>query len=200
MKKFLENKIPQNGLLYNDFVDLIKNKIEQTDINLLNADEKHLFDYTKLNYQRMLRIDKTYKVPFEIENLIKKIDSYQLWMVLTEDWCGDSAQNLPYFNKYAALNINIDLRILERDKNLEIMDEYLTNGKSRSIPKIVAFNKNGEELFIWGPRPKEAEDLLNKLKAEGLQKDEYVEKLHLWYGRNRGKALESEFIEILKTF
>ncbi len=200
MKKFVENKIPQNGLLYNDFVDLIKNKIEQTDSNSLDADEKHLFDYTKLNYQRMLRIDKTYKVPFEIENLIKKIDSYQLWMVLTEDWCGDSAQNLPYFNKYAALNINIDLRILERDKNLEIMDEYLTNGKSRSIPKIVAFNKNGEELFIWGPRPKEAEDLLNKLKAEGLQKDEYVEKLHLWYGRNRGKALESEFIEILKTF
>ncbi len=200
MKKFLENKIPQNGLLYNDFVDLIKNKIEQTDSNSLDADEKHLFDYTKLNYQRMLRIDKTYKVPFEIENLIKKIDSYQLWMVLTEDWCGDSAQNLPYFNKYAALNINIDLRILERDKNLEIMDEYLTNGKSRSIPKIVAFNKNGEELFIWGPRPKAAEDLLNKLKAEGLQKDEYVEKLHLWYGRNRGKALESEFIEILKTF
>jgi hypothetical protein len=199
MKKFLENKIPQNGLLYNDFVDLIKNKIEQTDSNSLNADEKHLFDYTKLNYQRMLRIDKTYKVPIEIEYLIKKIDTYQLWMVLTEDWCGDSAQNLPYFNKYAALNINIDLRILERDKNLEIMDEYLTNGKSRSIPKIVAFNKNGDELFIWGPRPKEAEDLLYKLKAEGLQKDEYVEKLHLWYGRNRGKALESEFIEILKT-
>lgn len=199
MKKFLENKIPQNGLLYNDFVDLIKNKIEQTDSNSLNADEKHLFDYTKLNYQRMLRIDKTYKVPIEIEYLIKKIDTYQLWMVLTEDWCGDSAQNLPYFNKYAALNINIDLRILERDKNLEIIDEYLTNGKSRSIPKIVAFNKNGDELFIWGPRPKEAEDLLYKLKAEGLQKDEYVEKLHLWYGRNRGKALESEFIEILKT-
>lgn len=76
MKKFVENKIPQNGLLYNDFVDLIKNKIEQTDSNSLDADEKHLFDYTKLNYQRMLRIDKTYKVPFEIENLIKKIDSY----------------------------------------------------------------------------------------------------------------------------
>ncbi len=198
MKKFLVDKIPNNGHKYSDFVELIKQKIESTDISNFNEEELHLFNYTKLNFQRMTRIDKTYNVSSELEYLIQKIDYNQLWMVLTEDWCGDSAQNLPYINKIASINPNIRLRILERDKHLDIMDQYLTNGKSRSIPKLVAFNNNGDELFVWGPRPKEAEELLQKLKDEGLQKEIFVEKLHLWYGRNRGKALENEFTEIFK--
>ncbi|HPN37318.1 MAG TPA: thioredoxin family protein [Melioribacteraceae bacterium] len=197
MKDFFNKQIPHNGLNYLQFVELTKQKLDETNINLLDEEQLYFFNYTKLNYQRMIRINKTYKVSDTIEKLINKIEKYQLWMVLTEDWCGDSAQNLPYINKFAELNKNIDLRILERDKNLDIMDNYLTNGKSRSIPKVIAFDQIGNELFIWGPRPKEAELLLNSLKEEGLQKDEYVQKLHLWYGINKGKALEKEFEEIL---
>lgn len=199
MKNFFIEKIPHNGLNYIEFVNSIKETLDNTDINKLSEDEVHLFNYTKLNYQRMIRIDKTYKVNDTLEAIIKKINYNQLWMVLTEGWCGDSAQNLPYINKIASINPLINLRILERDKHLDIMDQYLTNGKSRSIPKLVAFNDNGDELFIWGPRPKEAEELINKLKSENTPKDVMIEKLHLWYGKNRGKALEDEFTEILKN-
>jgi hypothetical protein len=199
MRNFFIEKIPHNGLSYIEFVNSVKETLDNTDINKLSEDEVHIFNYTKLNYQRMIRIDKTNKVNDTLEAIIKKINYNQLWMVLTEGWCGDSAQNLPYINKIASVNPLINLRILERDKHLDIMDQYLTNGKSRSIPKLVAFNDNGDELFIWGPRPKEAEELINKLKAENTPKDVMIEKLHLWYGKNRGKALEDEFTEILKN-
>ena len=99
------------------------------------------------------------------------------------------------FRADTPLNSNIDLRILLRDENPDIMDIYLTNG-TRSIPKLVAFDENGNQLFEWGPRPKEAQRLIDQWKGEGIVKPELYEKLHLWYGRNRGKELEEEFLEI----
>ncbi len=195
-KQFFEDKRPHNGMTYNEYMEMFKNEIESTDIDKLDDKEKKLFDYKKLNYQRSSRIDKTYSVSTELSDIVKELNDKQLWMVLTEGWCGDSAQNLPYIAKIAGLNPNIDLRILLRDSNLDIMDEYQTKG-TRSIPKIVAFDSEGNELFNWGPRPKEAQQLITQWKDEGVVKPELYEKLHLWYGRNRGKNIESEFLEIL---
>ncbi|MCB9504479.1 MAG: thioredoxin family protein [Deferribacteres bacterium] len=153
-------------------------------------------EFTKLNLQRTSRIRRTYKISPELKQAVASIEQEQVWLVITEPWCGDSAQILPYIEKSAQLNPKITLRILLRDENPKIMDQYLTNG-TRSIPKFIAFDKNGEELFQWGPRPKEAEKLLAGLKAEGLEKPQYLEKLHLWYGRNRGKAFEKELLHLI---
>ncbi len=185
------------GMTNDEFLALMEKEIKEKDTLELQEEEKYLLDITKLNFQRSSRIKKTYKPSDEIISAIENIEKKQLWMVLTEPWCGDSAQNLPYIAKIAELNYNIDFRILLRDENPEIMDQYLTNGKSRSIPKLVAFDDEGKELFQWGPRPKLAQEMVNNWKAEGLSKDEFIEKLHLWYGRNRGEELEKEFIELL---
>jgi hypothetical protein len=152
----------------------------------------------KLNTHRSNRIHKTYKPSDELVGTINKVNEKQIWMVITEAWCGDSAQNVPFIAMIAKLNNLIDLRIILRDDNLDIMDQYLTNGTSRSIPKLVAFDESGNELFQWGPRPVEAQNLVNELKSNGTTKKEFTEKLHLWYGRNRGKAIEKEFINLLK--
>jgi hypothetical protein len=77
------------------------------------------------------------------------------------------------------------------------MDKYLTNG-ARAIPKLIAFDEQENEFFQWGARPKEAQDLVTQLKNEGKSKTEFLEALHLWYGKNRGKNLETEFLEILQ--
>ncbi|MFC2133628.1 thioredoxin family protein [Bacteroidota bacterium] len=195
--QFFLDKRPHNGLKYEEYVEKSKNKLESTDHSQLDENEKSLLEYAKLNLHRSARIDKTYEVNEELSTAVKAISQPQLWMVLTEDWCGDSAQNLPYIAKIAASNPLVDLRILLRDDNLDIMDLYLTNGKSRSIPKLVAFNQDGEELFQWGPRPKEAQKFVDKAKADGLSKSEFIEKLHLWYARNKGENIEDEFKEII---
>ncbi|MCL4547259.1 MAG: thioredoxin family protein [Bacteroidetes bacterium] len=185
---FLDRK-PHEGLTYEEYLSLMQQHSEDPSIEN--------FETIKLNQQRTSRINKTYDVSQTLKNIIAKITSHQLWMVITEDWCGDSAQNLPYIAKIAACNPLIDLRILLRDQNLDIMDLYLTNGNSRSIPKLVVFDQDGNELVQWGPRPAEAQTLVNKNKSEGKSKDEFIKELHLWYGRNRGKNLEEEFEKII---
>jgi 2-hydroxy-3-keto-5-methylthiopentenyl-1-phosphate phosphatase len=155
-------------------------------------------DHIKLNYQRSVRIKKSYRINPDLPQVIRQIDKPQQWIVLTEDWCGDSAQNLPFIARMAGLNDKITLRILRRDQNLELMDRYLTSGK-RAIPKLIAFDENGAELFNWGPRPEPAIRIFEGLKDRGLEKKEILTQLHQWYARDAGKTLERDFYEILEN-
>jgi len=162
----------------------------------LDGEATEKLEFTRLNLHRTERIQRTYKPSEDITGLVGKITARQTWFVLTEPWCGDSAQNLPYIEAMAALNPNIDVRLMLRDENLDVMDDFLTDGK-RSIPQVVFFDQDGEEILRWGPRPAEAQVVFNMAKESGLEKPGILEKLHLFYGRNRGQALEEEFRYIL---
>ncbi|MBE0550902.1 MAG: thioredoxin family protein [Ignavibacterium sp.] len=167
-----------------------------SDINTLADCDKKFYEYRKLNYQRSTRLEKTF-IPIEdTKQIFSKINQLQKWIVITESWCGDSAQNLPVIAKLAQLNSNIDFKIVLRDSNLEFMDLHLTN-TMRSIPKLVVFDENNNELFQWGPRPAEAQNLFSGLKKDGIEKSEINKALHLWYGRNRGKEVEREITELV---
>ncbi len=194
--QFFKDKRLHNGLTYKEYTEKFNNEVNNINPENLSDKDRELFEYKKLNFQRTQRIEKSYEVSEELKSEIQTIKEKQIWMVITEPWCGDSAQNLPYLAKIASLNRNIDLRIVLRDSNPDIMDLYLTH-ETRSIPKLIAFDLEGNELFTWGPRPKAAQELMNQWKNEGIVKPELYEKLHLWYGRNRGKEIEAEFLEIL---
>ncbi len=155
-----------------------------------------LHGYTILNQRRTARILKTYKPSAEILATVNKITSKQTWLIITEDWCGDSAQNLPFLYKMTNQNKNINWKVIYRDQNTDIIDMFLTNG-GRAIPKIVVFDSEGNELLQWGPRPEYAKQLVKNWKESGLTKEEFNEKLHLWYGKDKGKTLEKEFLELL---
>ncbi|NOX67358.1 MAG: thioredoxin family protein [Chlorobi bacterium] len=195
-KKELIDKIRKNGISFEQFNKQADAYVLNADDSLMDNEEKRLLNFTKLNQRRTYRILKTYKVSEKIKEAVSKVNEPQLWIVLTEDWCGDSAQNLPYLYKISQLNDNIELIILYREDNIDIMDMYLTNG-GRAIPVIVGFDNDGNELFKWGPRPEEAKKLVAHWKAEGDSKEQFLEKLHLWYGRNKGKAFEKDILRLL---
>ncbi|MEN8008279.1 MAG: thioredoxin family protein [Candidatus Krumholzibacteriota bacterium] len=156
-------------------------------------------EFAKLNLHRVGRIQRTWRPSAELASLLARIDDPQVWMVLTEPWCGDSAQCVPCLEILADGNPEITIRFLPRDDNPEIMDRYLTDGK-RSIPLLVAFGPRGDELFRWGPRPAEAQVVFDAATAAGLEKPAKLEKLHLFYGRNRGRALDGELVTVLEHY
>jgi hypothetical protein len=108
--KFFENKIPQNGYTYEEYRKMTQEKITNTETDKLGTKEIERFNFIKLNEHRSSRIDKCYEVSDKLTNEISKIDEPELWMVITENWCGDSAQNLPCLAKISKLNKNINLR------------------------------------------------------------------------------------------
>jgi len=183
---------------YSKYVEEFSEKVSSINPDLLDEHKKEKLGILKLNLQRTSRLDKTFEPTEETKNIFSKITNKQQWIIITETWCGDSAQIVPVIAKLAQLNNKIDLKILLRDTNLDFMDLYLTNG-GRAIPKLIVYDENNEELFKWGPRPKAAQDLFTKLKNEGMEKSDINKELHLWYGRNRGKEIEKEICELTKS-
>ena len=193
----LNTSIINSVLTFNEFVEEFTRQISVSDINTLNDYDKNYYNYRKLNFQRSSRLEKTFFPTDETKQIFSKINQIQKWIVITESWCGDSAQNLPVIAKLAQLSDKIKFKIVLRDSNLEFMDLHLTNG-GRAIPKLIVFDEDENELFKWGPRPVEAQNLFSRLKNDGIAKSEINKELHLWYGRNRGKEVEREIFELLK--
>jgi hypothetical protein len=46
------------------------------------------------------------------------------------------------------------------------MDQYLTNGKSRSIPIFIFIDQDGNERAVWGPRSPEVQKLVEEARAQ----------------------------------
>ena len=189
---FIRNKRVHKGDDYLTFLENMRRKTENLkDMTISGSDA-----YIPINYQRSSRIQRTYTVSPRLRSVVEAISFPQLWMVITEDWCGDSAQCLPYIANIAACNSLIDLKIILRDENSDIMQHYLTNGKE-AIPKLTAFDADGNELFRWGPRPKAAAVLFSQCLAAGTEKSECLNKLHQWYAKNRGADLENEIMMLM---
>lgn len=162
------------------------------------AEEK--ISYTKLNFSRMKRILKTTPISKDIIETVECLNSKQTWIVLTESWCGDAAQNIPVFAKIMEGNPNIDLRILLRDENPEVMDQYLTNG-GKSIPKLIALDEDLNELGTWGPRPKFLQDWLYENKANPkMEMSELKKEFQIWYTKDKGQTLQKEMVLLMKKW
>ncbi len=156
--------------------------------------------YTKLNLARTVRNEKTVKLLPELREALAQAGPMN-WLVLTEPWCGDSSQVMPVLAMMAGDAPNINLSILLRDEHLDLMDRYLTLG-GRSIPKLIAFDPKGTELFTWGPRPQQAQDIVwdnKKLPAgQQLEKEELYAKVHAWYAKDRGVSIQNEVLALLR--
>ena len=163
-----------------------------------SLEDAEIINYTKLNQSRMNRLDKTMQIDTDLKNMLQNLASTYTFYVISEGWCGDAAQLLPIINKITEATSNITLKIIFRDQNLEIMDQYLTNG-SRSIPKLVIYNEKEEEIATWGPRPVEATQLVIDLKTQyGGITEEVKKKKKKWYNQDKGITTQNEIIALLK--
>jgi len=171
---------------YETFLELATALHEEHKTTGDNQSEEYLH-YSKLNLQRMKRWNKTYELPEDFKAQLQSVQP-QHWFVITEAWCGDSAQNLPVIAKIAAASEGrITLKIVLRDENPDIINQYLTNG-SKSIPILAAFDQSGQFLFRWGPRPVAAQALMTAWKSDPNPKsfEDFELEMHNWYHQNKG--------------
>jgi len=163
-----------------------------------NVQSNELSNYSKLNDKRMDRLDKTLKISNEItENIHNLTDSFIL-LVISEGWCGDAAQILPVINKIAETNSKIELKIVLRDENDELMNAYLTNG-GKSIPKVILLNNKNEAIDSWGPRPSIATKMvIDYKKQHGSLDAEFKKDLQIWYNKDKGTNTQQDIIDLLK--
>jgi hypothetical protein len=176
---------------------LTEQLVEEVRTSGPNQSEAYVY-YTKLNFQRMKRLNKTIEVPASVIELLKEKAANWTWVTLTEPWCGDAAQCVPVIEKLALSAGNIQTLYLLRDEHPEVMDAYLTNG-GRSIPKLICLDKSGKEIFTWGPRPEVIQEVMNRLKSEGITDiTTIVEQIQKAYNTDNQAGSYNEFKILLK--
>lgn len=192
-EELIKNSL-NSALTYSEYLEQIEKELAGTPSN---EEERMIYDYTKLNATRLKRLNNTQRVPKEVADKIKAISDKVYWIVLTEGWCGDAAQSVPVLNKLQELNPNIEMKLLLRDSNLELMDRFLTNG-GRSIPKLLVYDPKEEKVLgTWGPRPTEATKLIADYKEEhGVIDDEIKTQLQQWYNKDKGNGLMQDVLNL----
>jgi hypothetical protein len=185
------------GISYQDYRTLVQDLVEQGSTTGHDKTEA-LANYTILNDRRMKRWDKTIKISDETKNKISNLNRHLTWLLITESWCGDAAHVVPVIHKMAELSENIDLKLVLRDENEALMDQFLTNG-GRAIPKLIIIDTTtGEVLNTFGPRPSEATQLVNDYKAtHGALTPEFKEDLQSWYNKDKGQNIIDDIMTLL---
>ncbi|WP_069130138.1 thioredoxin family protein [Rhodohalobacter halophilus] len=197
----ITREIIDEALNYADYRELIDRLMASGKTTGENHSEAMLH-YTKMNTFRMRRLDKTTELMPELQTTLEQIKRPMVWLVLTEAWCGDAAQIIPVLQKMADQNEMIELKLILRDQHLDIMDEFLTNGKSRSIPKLIVLDANTlDVLGDWGPRPFEAQEMYEDWRLnDGEDYREISETLHKWYADDKTESTQKELLPLLETW
>jgi len=187
----------ENSYTYQEYKELVSNLLAEGKSTGKEQSEA-LTNYSMLNDRRMKRLDKTIKIDDAIKEKFSKIDSDITWLVLSEGWCGDAAQSIPVMNKLAELNENITFRIISRDENDELMNNFLTNG-GKAIPKLIAYDpKNKTIINSWGPRPSVATKAVNEYKEKhGGLDAEFKQNLQVWYNKDKGVNIAEDLLDLI---
>lgn len=198
MQKIISQAL-DNSFSYSEYRQYVSKLILEGKSTGHNQTED-LLNYSKLNETRMNRLEKTLKVPQELTEKLNNLPKDYIWLTISEGWCGDAAQIVPVLHKMEEASSKIDLRLVLRDDNDDLMQLFLTNG-SKSVPKVVVLEKDTKEVIAsWGPRPEPARKLIADYKAKHGVVDEPVKiELQKWYLHDKGLTTMEEFVKLLQN-
>ena len=197
MKKIIEKSL-ENSYTYQQFRNLVSHLLTENK-STGNIQSEEITAFSSLNDRRMKRLDKTIKISDKTSIAMNTISQPQTWLVIAEGWCGDAAQNLPIIHKIAETSNLVNLKVVLRDDNDDLMNLFLTNG-GKSIPKLVVLDKNNNVLNTWGPRPTIAAQMVTNYKTEyGVIDANLKQNLQVWYNKNKGENIQDDFIKLVRN-
>lgn len=196
MDNTLITKSINKAVSYSTYRTLIKGLlVEGKSTGLVQSED--LLNYSALNDKRMDRLDKTIKLNDTTKENLDQLKGKYTFLVIAEGWCGDAAQVLPVIHKIADYSNNITMKVVCRDENEELMNEFLTNG-SKSIPKIAIVDEENTVINSWGPRPSIATQMVVDYKNNfGSLDAEFKKDLQIWYNKDKGTNTQEDIIELL---
>ena len=95
------------------------------------------------------------------------ISQVRYMLMLAENWCGDVHRNSPMAARIAEAMPNCDLRVFFRDQATDLTECFLNNGY-KSIPIVVFFDKDWNEIGRWIERAGAATQRTFSIRAKTL--------------------------------
>ena len=135
-------------------------------------------DQMGTNKEKFVQFLNEIKIKPEDKAALDRLGRKLKVLVITEDWCGDALYNVPVLARMVEGNPNVEMRIFLRDKNPDLMDQYLNQGLYRSIPVFAFFDERMNEVARFIERPPAHTEELEKKMLEtrrALRAERYLD-------------------------
>ncbi|MEO8449181.1 MAG: thioredoxin family protein [Gemmatimonadota bacterium] len=122
------------------------------------------------------------------------------WKILAvaEDWCGDSANTVPYLVRLTEQVPSIEIRIVNSKDGQWVMAQHRTADGRTATPTILlldgGFGERG--CIVESPAKLRAWVVVNKSK---LSDDDYHTQKMAWYKADRGRETVRDLVEALEA-
>jgi hypothetical protein len=107
------------------------------------------------------------KLTDEERKFFSGISGVRYVVMLAENWCGDVHRNSPLIAHIVEAMPGAELRVFLRDQNADLRDTFLNNGY-QSIPVVVFFDKDWNEIGRWLERAHGATTVTSGIRARTL--------------------------------
>ncbi|MBS7334075.1 MAG: thioredoxin family protein [Weeksellaceae bacterium] len=187
----------KNGYSFEDYLEKIEDQLEEQ-IEL--DDPKELVPYYAINLKQSREIRKNFRYNPGMEKKAKSYNADIKFLIISEGWCEDASQIVPVVDRLAE-TIGVECKFVFRDENIELMEEYNTNG-SHSIPIIIGVTPDGDEAFRFGPRPAKAMNFTERFKRDPdkYSRADFEEDLDRYYLENHGQDIITEILELIEEY
>ena len=119
-------------------------------------------------------------------------------LVVAEDWCGDSANTIPYVAKLDDVADNLTMRIIDSEVGRAIMDAHLTPDGRPATPTVILLTEDFEEAGCFVERPRILQDWWLE-SAEQLEHEDRLEQKYAWYDEDQGQETLKEIVELIEA-
>lgn len=124
-------------------------------------------DQMGTNKEKFVQFLQEISIRPEDREAMKKLVGNKLnVLVITEDWCGDALYNVPVLAKLMEGLPNVEMRVFLRDRNPDLIDQYMNQGLYRSIPVFAFFDENMKEIAHLIERPPKVTEVIEQKMLE----------------------------------
>ncbi len=119
-------------------------------------------------------------------------------LVVAEDWCGDSANTIPYVAKLVDVAGNLDMRIINSTVGRAIMESHRTPDGRAATPTVILLTAGSEEAGCFVERPRYLQDwwLSNEDK---LSRKDLLDQKYAWYAEDQGQETLEEIVAMIEA-
>jgi hypothetical protein len=116
-------------------------------------------------------------------------------LVVAEDWCGDSANTIPYLATFAdSSGGKLQIRIVNSTDGKWVMEGHRTEDGRTATPTVIILSADGTEAGCWVERPSELAAWMRDNRSK-MSHDELLDKKYAWLNQDRGKSTVREILD-----
>lgn len=119
-------------------------------------------------------------------------------LAVAEDWCGDSANTIPYLARLAELVDGLDMRVIDSHTGRGLMEAHRTPDGRPATPTVLLLDAAWNEVgsLVERPAPLMAWFQAHRVDMSSEKLHEYV---FDWYDQDRGVSTVAEIIGMMEA-